>query len=65
MLDPSSWGVPMADFPGTKCDVGSHFRNQSIVVNIDLCGVLTEALWEGSGCSKLDWFLRFLREVVC
>ncbi|KAK3902836.1 glycoside hydrolase [Staphylotrichum tortipilum] len=54
MLDPSSWGLPVADFPGTKCDVAGHFRNQSIVVNIDLCGVLTEALWEGSGCGSVS-----------
>ena len=36
--DPSSWGTPMADFPSTGCNIGSHFRNQSIVANIDLCG---------------------------
>ncbi|KAH8888722.1 glycoside hydrolase family 16 protein [Thozetella sp. PMI_491] len=36
--DPSSWGTALADFPSTGCDVGSHFRNQSIIVNIDLCG---------------------------
>ena len=28
----------MADFPSTDCNIGSHFRNQSIVANIDLCG---------------------------
>ena len=36
--DPSTWGTPMADFPSTDCDIGSHFKNQSIVANIDLCG---------------------------
>lgn len=36
--DPSAWGTATADFPGTDCDVGAHFRNQSIVANIDLCG---------------------------
>ena len=48
--DPSGWGLPLADFPATGCDVGSHFRNQSIVVNIDLCGYLTDAVWASSGC---------------
>ncbi|EAQ85998.1 hypothetical protein CHGG_07251 [Chaetomium globosum CBS 148.51] len=48
--DPSAWGRPLADFPATNCDMGRHFRNQSIVVNIDLCGYLTEAVWESSGC---------------
>ncbi|KAE8449632.1 hypothetical protein EG329_007962 [Mollisiaceae sp. DMI_Dod_QoI] len=36
--DPSTWGEATADFPNTDCDVGTHFRNQSIIANIDLCG---------------------------
>ena len=36
--DPSTWPEAMADFPSTECDIGQHFRNQSIIVNIDLCG---------------------------
>ena len=36
--DPTSWGTPLADFPKTKCDIDKHFRNQSIVANINLCG---------------------------
>ncbi|KAE8154191.1 concanavalin A-like lectin/glucanase domain-containing protein [Aspergillus avenaceus] len=38
--DPSTWGTALADFPNTHCDIASHFRNQSIVANIDLCGQL-------------------------
>ncbi|CAP96398.1 hypothetical protein E8E15_005935 [Penicillium rubens] len=38
--DPSRWGVALADFPSTKCDIASHFKNLSIIVNIDLCGEL-------------------------
>ncbi|THC90884.1 hypothetical protein EYZ11_009664 [Aspergillus tanneri] len=38
--DPSTWGTTLADFPNTDCDISSHFRNQSIVANIDLCGEL-------------------------
>ncbi|RDW93805.1 glycoside hydrolase family 16 protein [Aspergillus mulundensis] len=41
--DPSSWGTALADFPNTSCDITSHFRNQSIIANIDLCGQ-----WGGS-----------------
>lgn len=41
--DPSSWGEALADFPSTHCDISSHFRNQSIVVNIDICGELAGA----------------------
>ncbi|KAJ5177256.1 CAZyme family GH16 [Penicillium canariense] len=38
--DPSTWGTPLADFPSTNCDIASHFRNLSIIANIDLCGEL-------------------------
>ncbi|KAL8383069.1 hypothetical protein RB595_006703 [Gaeumannomyces hyphopodioides] len=48
--DPASWGAAAADFPSTDCDVGAHFRNQSIIINITLCGQLTEALWGSSEC---------------
>lgn len=41
--DPSTWGEALADFPSTECDITSHFRNASIVANIDLCGP-----WAGS-----------------
>ncbi|KAG9665132.1 glycoside hydrolase family 16 protein, partial [Aureobasidium melanogenum] len=41
--DPSQWGTPVADFPSTDCDISSHFKNQSIIANIDLCGS-----WAGS-----------------
>ncbi|KAL4993403.1 concanavalin A-like lectin/glucanase domain-containing protein [Aspergillus recurvatus] len=36
--DPSKWGTALADFPNTSCDIPLHFKNQSIVANIDLCG---------------------------
>lgn len=41
--DPSSWGEALADFPNTNCDISSHFKNQSIIVNIDICGDLAGA----------------------
>ncbi len=41
--DPSSWPQALADFPSTSCDIGSHFRNMSIIADIDLCGA-----WAGS-----------------
>lgn len=47
--DPSSWGEATADFPGTDCDISSHFRNMSMVVNIDLCGD-----WAGSSAVYTD-----------
>ncbi|OAA40025.1 Concanavalin A-like lectin/glucanase [Metarhizium rileyi] len=49
--DPMTWGSAAADFPSTECDIDSHFRNNSIIVNIDLCGDLVYGSWEKSGCS--------------
>ncbi|EFX03507.1 beta-glucanase [Grosmannia clavigera kw1407] len=48
--DPSTWGTALADFPDTKCSISSHFRNASIIANIDLCGALGEAKYASSGC---------------
>lgn len=32
--DPSGWGAPQALFGTSSCDVGTHFSNMSIVLNI-------------------------------
>ncbi|KAH8908425.1 glycoside hydrolase family 16 protein [Coniochaeta sp. PMI_546] len=59
--DPSSWGTAFADFPNTDCDISSHFKNQSIIANIDLCGDLVEATWNDSGCASTcsDWVANY------
>ncbi|KAJ5485690.1 hypothetical protein N7539_005678 [Penicillium diatomitis] len=36
--NPSQWGTALADFPSTECNIHSHFRNLSIIINIALCG---------------------------
>ncbi|KAI0138434.1 concanavalin A-like lectin/glucanase domain-containing protein [Pestalotiopsis sp. NC0098] len=48
--DPSSWGTASADFPNTDCSVSSHFKNQSIIANIDLCGDWAGGVYADSGC---------------
>ncbi|KAJ2970491.1 hypothetical protein NUW58_g9679 [Xylaria curta] len=48
--DPSSWGQAAADFPNTGCNIASHFRNQSIIANIDLCGQYAGGVYAQSGC---------------
>ncbi|KAI1262099.1 concanavalin A-like lectin/glucanase domain-containing protein [Xylariaceae sp. FL1019] len=48
--DPSTWGKASADFPNTDCNIGSHFSNQSIIVNIDLCGQWAGNVYADSGC---------------
>ena len=51
--DPSSWGTALADFPKTDCDISTHFQNQSIIANIDLCGTwagATSVFSQQDGC---------------
>ena len=50
--NPDTWGTATADFPSTECDIGSHFKNNSIIVNIDLCGDLVYPTWNQSGCKS-------------
>lgn len=50
--NPASWGMAAADFPSTNCNIGNHFKNQSIVANIDLCGQLVYAVYGESGCKS-------------
>lgn len=48
--NPGGWGEALADFPNTDCNIGNHFKNQSIVANINLCGQLTEASYSQDNC---------------
>lgn len=57
---PDGWGKPQAVYGGKSCDVKSHFRDMSIVLNINFCGDYGNAIWSSSGCSALaptcsDW----------
>lgn len=49
---PDTWGTALADFPDTDCSIGSHFQNQSVIVDIDLCGSLVYAKYGSSGCES-------------
>jgi hypothetical protein len=48
--NPAVWGTATADFPNTDCNIGNHFRNNSIVANIALCGHLVYSVYDNSGC---------------
>lgn len=51
-LDPSSWGAPGLLAGGTECDVGRTFANQTVVINITLCGDAAGGDdWVESGCA--------------
>jgi hypothetical protein len=50
--NPSGWGTPVAAFPSTDCDMGSHFFDQSLVIDTTLCGdwAGTASVYGASGC---------------
>ncbi|KAM3437134.1 hypothetical protein NHJ13734_004781 [Beauveria thailandica] len=50
---PAGWGKPAAVYGGESCDVESHFRDMSIVLNINFCGDYGNAVWKSDGCSAL------------
>lgn len=51
-LDPSAWGAPGLLAGGAECDVGRTFANQTVVVNIALCGDAPAGKdWVESGCA--------------
>ncbi|KAI9841581.1 MAG: hypothetical protein M1838_003512, partial [Thelocarpon superellum] len=47
--DPSTWGVPVANFQGA-CYIPTVFRQHQIVLDIDFCGDFGNAMWESSQC---------------
>lgn len=51
--EPEGWGKPQAVYGGASCDVKSHFRDMSIVLNINFCGDYGNAVWASDGCSAL------------
>lgn len=54
--NPATWGTAAADFPSTNCDIGSMFRNNSIIINITLCGDWVYSVWDESGCKNPPFF---------
>ncbi|KAJ6783439.1 hypothetical protein PWT90_01686 [Aphanocladium album] len=50
---PEGWGKPQAVYGGQSCDIKSHFRDMSIVLNINFCGDYGNAVWASDGCTAL------------
>ncbi|KAG6006169.1 hypothetical protein E4U21_007279 [Claviceps maximensis] len=50
---PDEWGMPHAIFGGESCDVGKHFKQMNLVININFCGDWPENIWgKSDGCGK-------------
>jgi len=50
IVDPDSWGLPVASFPNTFCDFSDHFDEQNIIINLTLCGGWAGNVYGQSGC---------------
>lgn len=59
--NPGAWGEALADFPSTDCNIGNHFKNQSIVANINLCGQLTESAYKSDNCESTHFLPSYLQ----
>ncbi|GJE92266.1 glycoside hydrolase family 16 protein [Phanerochaete sordida] len=49
-IDTDNWGTPTAFFPNTDCDIGSHFDENNIIINLTFCGDWAGAVYGNSGC---------------
>ncbi|KAF8901351.1 glycoside hydrolase family 16 protein [Gymnopilus junonius] len=49
-IDPDSWGLPMAYFPDTSCNMAEHFHEHSIIINLTFCGDWAGSTYGQSGC---------------
>ena len=36
-INTNNWGKPQAYFPNTDCDIGSHFSDNNIIINLTFC----------------------------
>ncbi len=46
--DPSSWGIPLAQFTGAGCNIDTHFKDMQLVINTSFCGVWAGEVWDSS-----------------
>ncbi|KZV62425.1 glycoside hydrolase family 16 protein [Peniophora sp. CONT] len=49
-INTNNWGRPQAYFPNTNCDIGSHFNDNNIVINLTFCGDWAGSAYSSSGC---------------
>ncbi|KAK9769820.1 putative Glycoside hydrolase family 16 protein [Seiridium cardinale] len=52
--DPTTWGTATSTFSGSGCDIDSHFKEHTIVFNVDFCGDWAGKVWStDETCSAL------------
>lgn len=51
--NPANWGTPQAFFKGgSNCNIDSHFKSMSLVLNIDFCGDWAGNTWSSDGTCR-------------
>ncbi|KZT19023.1 glycoside hydrolase family 16 protein [Neolentinus lepideus HHB14362 ss-1] len=55
-IDPSTWGAASAAYPASSCDIASHFGNQQLVIDIQLCGAFGDPTYNQT-CTPGDCYL--------
>jgi hypothetical protein len=48
--NPSSWPTPAAEFTSASCDISSHFRDHSLIIDTTICGDFAGSQYGQSGC---------------
>lgn len=51
--DPSTFGLPMANFQGS-CNIDQHFYDHKLVFDTDFCGSYAGETWGVDGCPIID-----------
>ncbi|VDB91563.1 unnamed protein product [Peniophora sp. CBMAI 1063] len=49
-INTNNWGKPQAFFSNAQCNIGSHFSNNNIMINLNFCGDLAANSYASSGC---------------
>lgn len=50
--DPTSWGLPVALFQGSGCDIDSHFKHHQIIFDTTFCGQWAGKVWSSGSCAS-------------
>ena len=50
--DPTKWGVPLARWAKSGCDIDKYFKDMKIVFNTAFCGDWAGKVWASGGCAK-------------
>jgi len=47
--DPTQWGIPMAYWSNSTCDIANHFTNQRFILDMTICGDWAASVYDNLG----------------